>query len=77
MKETISNFCWEFCYEFIPAKIDTKGDPQILILNLPAIYSKIVQRKLLQYNFYCTRAINHGNTSMIMQFKKVEVAANP
>lgn len=77
MKEKISNLCWEFCYEFIPAKLDANGDPQILILNLPAALHAEVERRLLDYNFYCTRTINHGGAGMIMQFKKVGFAVEP
>jgi len=71
MKETISNFCWEFCYEFIPANPDDNGDPQLLILNLPYKFGKTVSSKLLDYNFYCSRMVSHGNGAVIMQFKKV------
>jgi len=71
MKETVSNLCWEFCYEFIPANLDSNGDPQILILNLPSAFKDTVSSRLLDYNFYCTRTVKHGNTAVIMQFKKV------
>ncbi len=77
MKETIANLCWEFAYEFVPAKLDANGDPQILILNLPAAYHQIIEKRLLEYNFYCTRTIKHGNTAMIMQFKKVGFPVEP
>ena len=77
MKEKIANLCWEFSYEFIPANMDANGDPQILILNLPAILHQEIERRLLEYNFYCTRTISHGATAMIMQFKKVGLPVEP
>ena len=77
MKEKISNLCWEFSYEFIPAKLDSNGDPQILILNLPLGLGGEVERRLLDYNFYCTRTIRHGPAAVIMQFKKVGFPVEP
>jgi len=74
MTEKINNICWEFCYEYIPANLDTKGEPQLLVLNLPSSFKKEVENRLLDYNFYCSKKIPHGNNGMIMQFKKVGFA---
>ena len=71
MSEKINNLCWEFCYEFIPAQIGSDGVPQVLILNLPSVFQHIIEGRLLQLGFFCTRTIYHGETATIMQFKKV------
>ena len=71
MNEKIANLCWEFCYEFIPAKVDPEGVPHILILNMPAVFGREIEERLVDLGFFRSCAIHHGPSAVIMQFKKV------
>ena len=74
MNQRISNICWEFCHEYIPAQLDEQGDPQVLILNTPAEFQGEVERRLFPLGFFCAHLVPHESSS-IMQFKKVSRTA--
>lgn len=70
MSHQVNNICSEFCYEYIPAQLDERGDPQVLILNTPSEFESELETRLLPFGFFCARLVPNGGSS-IMQFKKV------
>ncbi len=71
MNETICNLCWEFCYEVIPAQLNKNNEPCVLILNLPLIFSEVIESLLKKKGFSCVTFKPHGKSAVIMKFEKV------
>jgi len=69
---SLYNFCWEFCHEFILADPSEDNHP-VFILNLPRKFVERIELKMFMAGFRCVSFIPHGQESAIMRFKKSKV----